>query len=64
MIERDAFPLNRTILELKHLHLWGRVRKIRDFKSYHFGIETSLCRTTLGDAPNFKSYHFGIETKK
>ena len=34
----------------------------RDFKSYHFGIETTVAVLELSVPVDFKSYHFGIET--
>ncbi|HAK76539.1 MAG TPA: hypothetical protein DCM71_06450, partial [Runella sp.] len=57
-----AAALNRTILELKRKQVLVFNPALPSFKSYHFGIETTFCRSASILFRYFKSYHFGIET--
>ena len=60
--QRHHQPINRTIMELKHIKSGGSPVETYLYQSHHHGIETREVVNSLVSTANYQSHHHGIET--
>mgnify|MGYP001111043978 CR=1 FL=1 len=55
-------PINRTIMELKHIDAQRLKGQNCGYQSHHHGIETDVPKVSYAVSYTYQSHHHGIET--